>query len=159
MREDEVYVNTKALLRKDSWKILGGQPPSGCDHFPVIEIKTPIRSSLGSKGAFKPDLLAYKRGMFLIVECKPTHSPTDAAKLRSILSDKCRLSCLYDELVSRNILNKHQLKISVADFPRLIHGALAHGGAFRRESDLYVLHVPRDEALWKIVKPTAFATP
>lgn len=104
MSETRVYLLTKRYLRGAGWEIVGGQPPNGTDSFPVIEISSPSVTEKGSKGSFKPDLIAVRRSdwVMTIIECKPAYSQPDVQKLaEAILPD--RLKLLYRELNQRGI--------------------------------------------------------
>ena len=87
MREDEIYFYTKELLKLKNFKIIAGQPPNGSDNIPSIEIKESNHFDKGSKGSFKPDLVAIDRNNFLIIECKPKYDFNDKKKLESVLFD------------------------------------------------------------------------
>ena len=39
MNEDQIYLSTKSWFRKNGYLVLAGQPPSGSDSIPVVEIK------------------------------------------------------------------------------------------------------------------------
>jgi len=123
-----VYVLAKRGLLLSGWTVLGGQPPRGTNHLPVIEIKDPLRSGKGSRGAYKPDLVAwFPPHHLLIVECKPTHDNPDAVKLRAILADEARQRELWGEISQRGLLRRAD--IETPDFEMVIFlGALAHGG-------------------------------
>lgn len=139
MKEDEVYISTKAFLIKQSWTLLAGQPPNGCDHLPVVEIKMSERIGIGSFGSYKPDLIASKNGIFLIIECKPDHSIDDAKKILSILSDQCRVENLYEEILQRRLFERRGIIIHKNDFRANLWGALAHSGIAKKEEKLLVL--------------------
>lgn len=154
LREDEVYVGAKALLHRLGWTVIAGQPPAGCDHLPVVEVKAPKRDALGSLGAYKPDLVAVRETWLLLVECKPLHDDADAAKLRAVIHSGERRATLLSELHQRRLLGKRGFSESTS-FSLL--GALAHSGPVRLQVDLVVLsvldvsgngtaHVPADPA-------------
>ena len=71
LSEEEVYNGAKRILTKNNYVLLAGQPPRGVDHLPVVEIKSGTNKEKGSKDSFKPDLVAYKDNILLIIECKP----------------------------------------------------------------------------------------
>ena len=132
LSEDIVYVGAKRWLRANDWVVLAGQPPSGCDHLPVVEIKSPEQFGKGSRGALKPDLIAAKGDALLLVECKPAFSEADAAKLRAIMEDSARVTLLFAELRQRGLLEKAGWTPSTS--VTRVHGALAHsanGNALR----------------------------
>lgn len=136
-----MYIATKAFLTRNSWLLIAGQPPSGCDSLPVVEIKSPRRVGIGSNKAYKPDLIAYRSSAFLLVECKPAHSDRDAAKLRTVLGDPDRLALLFAELHQRSIMKKYCDGWTVDRFRGSVLGALAHNGKLREQPDLAVIVV------------------
>jgi len=105
-----VYIATKTVLKQIGLKLIGGQPPNGTDSLPVIEIADPSILSKGSKGSFKPDLIAFcpTRQKIVIVECKPEFSLSDVEKLL-LASDTKRLALLSQELRQRGFEKKHGL--------------------------------------------------
>jgi hypothetical protein len=115
MNETEVYIATKTALKQMGLKLIGGQPPNGTDSFPVIEIADPSISSKGSKGSFKPDLIAFcpNRQKVIIIECKPKFSLSDVKKLLQT-AIKNRLELLAQELRQRGFEKKHGLVIESA---------------------------------------------
>jgi hypothetical protein len=112
MNETEIYMATKTVLKQMGLKLIGGQPPNGTDSFPVVEIADPSIFSKGSKGSFKPDLIAFcsKRQKLVIVECKPEFSSNDVEKLRQA-AEKNRLGVLSQELRQRGFEKKYGLII------------------------------------------------
>jgi hypothetical protein len=138
LTEGEVYVGCKALLNGHGWECIAGQPPSGSDHLPVVEVKWPERSGKGSLGALKPDLIGVKSGALLLVECKPKHSPEDVEKLRSIISDPARLGELREELRTRSLLGAHGLN---ENFPESVYASVAHSGDIVGLRDIVVIQV------------------
>lgn len=138
MREDEVYVGTKSLLDRLGWAIIAGQPPAGCDHLPVVEVKAPKRDALGSLGAYKPDLIAVRENYLLLVECKPLHDDGDAEKLRFVVGSGERRATLFSELRQRRLLAKRGFS---EDTVFSLMGALAHAGPVHLQDDLIVLSV------------------
>jgi len=141
LQEDEVYIGAKAFLKANGWTLLGGQPPSGCNHLPVIEIKDPNRVSIGSKGAYKPDLVAHRDGVTMIVECKPDFSKMDEAKLLGILSDAGKRRELYNEMLKRNLFKRHRVQVGQEEFDAKLRGALAHSGSARSHGSLLILSI------------------
>lgn len=105
-----MYIATKTVLKQIGLKLIGGQPPNGTDSLPVIEIADPSILSKGSKGSFKPDLIAFcpTRQKIVIVECKPEFSLSDVEKLL-LASDTKRLALLSQELRQRGFEKKHGL--------------------------------------------------
>ena len=134
-----MYVGTKSLLKKAGWNMIGGQPPRGSDALPVIEVKSGLATMRGSYGAYKPDLVAHKDGVLLLVECKPGHDLNDIDKLRGLLTDPGRLAALMQELQQRKLLDRCNIPVGL--FPQRVFGALAHGGSLVLLPDLIVIHV------------------
>lgn len=93
----------KRHLRAKGFQILGGQPPSGTDHFPVLEIKGLVDSARGSRESFKPDLVAFSDGSIWIIEIKPKFSSLDSIKLSEVLGSKTRIGNFISELIQRRI--------------------------------------------------------
>jgi len=128
MNEEGVYIAVSTYLAESGWHVVGGQPPSGTDHLPVIEIKDPGHTGKGSNGAFKPDLVACKWRSVLIVEVKPLFSPADRKKLLGILGDQRRLSLLIDELDQRGFSRQLGLAANENQVVLAFTGALGFSG-------------------------------
>ncbi|MDZ4655051.1 MAG: hypothetical protein U1F44_04160 [Coriobacteriia bacterium] len=150
MTESEVYLRSKKLLRRLGWTLVGGQPPSGCDHLPVIEIKDPARTTKGSRGAYKPDLVAVLGSRLLLVECKPEHDDGDVTKLRAVIEDQGRRQALVDEMLQRGLLKRHSITTSAEELIAGIEGAVAHAGRVTNLANLCVIRIgsqPQDDQL------------
>ena len=119
MNETEIYIATKTVLKRMGLKLIGGQPPNGTDSFPVLEIADPSVLSKGSKGSFKPDLVAFcaKRQKVIIIECKPEFSSSDVEKLLKTV-DKNRLGLFSQELRQRGFEKKYGLFLTSAGISR-----------------------------------------
>lgn len=107
MNETLVYILTKRYLRGEGWHIIGGQPPNGTDAFPVIEIADSEVEEKGSRGSFKPDLLAVcpNSWLLVIIECKPAFSSEDVEKLVHAVQPR-RISMLDNEIKQRGIFDR-----------------------------------------------------
>tara|TARA_B110000444_G_C18810630_1_gene582388 strand:- start:245 stop:736 length:492 start_codon:yes stop_codon:yes gene_type:complete len=116
MNEDEIYLKTKFWFKKKSFQIIAGQPPNGTDSVPVIEIKDVNNLSKGSKGSYKPDLVAVSDLYLVIIECKPDYNSDDEKKLLIIKNDIERKKMLYEELRQRNLFYMNGKKLKFADF-------------------------------------------
>ena len=136
-----MYVGTKKFLQHLGWAVIAGQPPRGSDHLPVVEIKSPLRTGIGSWGAFKPDLIAHKEGITVLVECKSAHNEADAQKLRMVLKDQERVLLLYSEIQQRGLFGRRGLDVDRVAFARGLHGALAHSGPVIVQPDLMVIAI------------------
>ena len=96
MNEDQIYLSTKSWFRKNGYLVLAGQPPSGSDSIPVVEIKDFSNLYKGSKGSYKPDLIAKKNDSIVIIECKPKFDLGDKNKLLNIINeDKKKRKIIY----------------------------------------------------------------
>jgi hypothetical protein len=105
--EMDLYIRLKRYLKLSGWQILGGQPPSGSDHLPVIEIKLEYGAKKGSKDALKPDLVALKDNTVMIFEIKPAFSEADHLKLLGFKSSSTRIESFWKELKERNIKDRN----------------------------------------------------
>ena len=142
LREGEIYLGAKKWLQNEDWQVFAGQPPNGSDDIPVIEIKLLSNTDKGSRGSYKPDLVATKEGSIMIVECKPNHSDSDAAKLIEILSSMERKRALFEELEQRKLIKKLPIAQQGFDlFHRQVKGMLAHSGRPKEQRELYTLVV------------------
>jgi hypothetical protein len=131
MREDEIYVATKIWFRKFGYVSIAGQPPSGCDNIPTVEIKDPQKTDKGSKGSFKPDLVVANSNHLVIVECKPGYNSHDEMKLLEIDANQKRLLQFYDEIDQRGILLRRKLLADYSNFEifsKKVRYCLAHSG-------------------------------
>lgn len=147
MREDEVYFYTKKWLISDGVKILAGQPPRGTDRFPIIEVKSGTNPNLGSRGAFKPDLIGGTALTIVLFECKPSFSFDDVEKLRSIRDNGLRRAALVDEICQRRVLVTNGLGSSYRDptsVDRALRFAVAYTGSQTRVPDIYSLVLQED---------------
>lgn len=140
LSEGEVYVGAKRLLESQGWTLLAGQPPNGRDHLPVVEIKWTGREGIGSEGALRPDLVAVRGEVLLVVECKPTHDAADAGKLRRVLGSEDRRRLLVEELRQRHLFERRGFQRRAAWEDR-VAGGLSHSGSVRRLPDLWVIAV------------------
>jgi hypothetical protein len=126
--EMTLYIDLKRFLRSHEWEVIGGQPPSGTDHLPVLEMKTHVGAVKGSKESYKPDIVAYKANQLLIVEIKPSYSASDNSKLLSILEEPTRLETLWAEIETRKIRSKTDGPLAVIREQIEIQLALCHLG-------------------------------
>ena len=128
LTEEEVYNGTKRLLKGEGYVLLGGQPPRGVNHLPVIEVKSGTNDDKGSKDAYKPDLIAFKQDCFLIIERKPVYCEKDINKLEEILDSEKRTNSLFEELKQRGCLFNVRYEGDKDTFRKHIKGAHAYSG-------------------------------
>lgn len=144
LTEEEVYNGAKRWLQQNGYIVLAGQPARGVDHLPVIEIKLPSGDK-GSRDAYKPDLLAFRDGIFYIIECKPAYNDGDRLKVLDVLRSDERLRHLYHELRQYRLLQRVGYEKSEAKFLQDVDGILAFSGAPCPTCELHQLIV----ADWK----------
>lgn len=152
MDEGEVYEGAKLLLRRLGWELLAGQPPGGTNSLPVVEVKPGATGLTGSLGSLKPDLIAYKDKVVLVVEAKPRFDAGDEEKLTALLKSEARISALVSELRQRSLLERRG--IEVGDSELRFAGALAHAGD-DEPTELSVLLVELDPADSTLQAPAA----
>ena len=148
-----IYIGIKKYLRNDGWQILGGQPPSGTDHLPVIEIKKTHGELKGSGDSFKPDLLALKEGLLMIFELKPRYSDSDVRKLDAVLKDPKRIENFWRELEERKIRTEDKVLVSSKKNAIQIACAVAYAGPYKRVSDLWTF-LSDDSSGFKVIPPS-----
>lgn len=153
MTEGHVYIATKAILTRVSATLVAGQPPSGTDHLPVVEIKDPARVLKGSRGAFKPDLIAWFEPHLFVIECKPKRSIADIAKLHEVLDSPERLYLLHHELTQRGILMRSGITLSAQAMAQYVIGAIAYHEARQQEERVAVIGVDGTDGRGVIVYP------
>lgn len=157
LSEEEVYNGAKRILKKNNYVVLAGQPPRGVDHLPVVEIKSGTNKEKGSKDSFKPDLVAYKDNILLIIECKPTFNNNDLNKLHEVLNSNSRLLAFYNELSERGLLNKIGKNIEFNEFKEIVFGSLAYSSnpssndIILESSNLYAVDEPTNKIYQIIV--------
>ena len=114
--ENEVYQLLKHHIEKLGWNVLGGEPPGGTNHIPVIELKDPENREKGSKGSKKIDLIGFKNGFFLLLELKEQYSKTDVEKLNEIVESKKWREAFLNALEDKKIITKNKLQISKSQY-------------------------------------------
>jgi len=107
--EEEVYVWTKRLLQRGDWKVLAGDPPKGTDGL-RLEINPPggTQSLRKNADSIINDIVAYRSGHLLLVECKDDASKTDGdvAKLRRLTGERPWRTALVGALSERSLLSR-----------------------------------------------------
>ena len=123
--ETFLYIRLKRFLRYAGWQVVGGQPPSGTDHIPVLEIKAGNGVAKGSLGSFKPDLVAFRESTVLVIEIKPRFTKSDVDKVADFMSSKSRQDNFVLELEQRGVLEAGSPLGNLITF----EGAIAYAGA------------------------------
>jgi len=96
MREGEIHVAMRTILKSWGWTLIAGEFPGGTDHelYPLNVVDPelardnspdPRRHSLGE---LIPDIVAVKDNFLLIGEAKPRYSQSDQEKLDVLLNDR-----------------------------------------------------------------------
>jgi hypothetical protein len=96
MREGEIHVAMRTILKSWDWKLIAGEFPGGTDHelhpLNVVDPRLarddspdPRRHSLGE---LIPDIVAVKNDLLLIGEAKSKYSQSDQEKLDTLLNER-----------------------------------------------------------------------
>lgn len=128
LNETQVFLSIKNHLLSEGWSVIGGQPPSGTDNLPVIEIRDPNFHGKGSKGSYKPDLIAWSEYKLFIIELKPTFNSSDLNKVTQVLTSPERIESLWESLIERNIEIGEIGPIAEAKHKTEVVGGLGYGG-------------------------------
>ncbi len=156
MREDQIYIYSKKWFSFNNYKILAGQPPSGSDNIPNIEIKDPKYNYKGSKGAYKPDLIVANNNYIIIIECKPLYDEKDMRKLLDIEQSSQRKINFYKEIISRGLLKKNNLSScfdTQLKFNKCLRYALANTGKYKLMDKIINLSVKEKIEDIELVNP------
>lgn len=129
--ETKLYIALKSYLKINGWHLIAGQPPSGTDHLPVLEIKSQVGDVKGSRDSYKPDLVAVSTNTLLIVEIKPSYSANDDAKLIRTLTEGNRIESLWFEIANRNLKDADGNKIADRVGELELRAALAYAGVLQ----------------------------
>lgn len=157
--ESEVYLAIKQWLRKKNWLVVGGEPPGGTNDIPVIEIKDVTHAKKGSKGSRKIDLVAFRNGYFLFIECKPSFSQSDINKLNEVVSEKkwriAFIRALIEKRIDQRLLLTSEELFRYADNLQLLIKAVAFSQSNKKgPEDFITLWVTRKDVIpyfgWKV---------
>jgi hypothetical protein len=107
--ETEVFLACKRFLETHRWTILGGEAPGGSAHVPRIEIHHPSVTTRGSGGSRKVDLIAYRDGIILLLELKPSYDRADVLKLDALVRFPSWRYALVTALDQRRIFERYDL--------------------------------------------------
>ena len=153
--ETKVFISVRKFLLENNWLVIGGQPPSGTDHLPVIEIRDPLHKGKGSKGSYKPDLIAWHEANLIIIELKPTFNQPDRNKVNEVLKSEERIRSLWESLIQRNITLGEHGKISDVKGNSRVVGGVGYGGEKVEHPELWRFFVKDGKVE---VTPGSFAT-
>jgi len=137
LNETQVFISVRNYLLENDWQVIGGQPPSGTDYLPVIEIRDPMYKGKGSKGSYKPDLIAWHESNLAIIELKPLFNQPDRDKVNEVLRSSERTRSLWESLIQRNITLGKFGKISDVQSDSRVVGGLGYGGTKVEHPELW----------------------
>ena len=155
LNEAEVFITVRNYLLENNWQVIGGQPPSGTDYLPVIEIRDPSYKGKGSKGAYKPDLLAWHEFNLFIIELKPSFNQPDREKVNEVLRSPERVKSLWESLIQRNISVGDFGQISEVQGKSRVVGGLGYGDTKVEHPELWRFFVKDGKVE---VTPGSFST-
>jgi hypothetical protein len=112
LNENEVYQLLKPYVENLGWIVLGGEPPGGTDHIPVIELKDPANLSGGSKGSKKIDLVFFRDNNFLLLELKEIFAQSDVDKLDDIVSSDVWRKSFFNAIRDKSIHLRHNIPLT-----------------------------------------------
>ena len=116
LEENLIYQILKEYLREYNWLILGGEPPGGTNHYPVIEIRDPLNLRKGSKGSKKIDLVAFKSSFFLLIELKHSYSWSDIYKLNELINNPSGRQTFLNALLAKGIMKDNNISIDYQQY-------------------------------------------
>jgi hypothetical protein len=119
--ENVVYQKLKKYLQQQSWIILGGEPPGGTNHIPVIEVRDSLNFEKGSKGSKKIDLVAFKSPFFLLLELKASYSSCDIRKLNNLINYQSGREAFLNALLAKELLKSNNINIDYRQYTASAH--------------------------------------
>ena len=137
LNETQIFISVRNYLLENDWQVIGGQPPSGTDHLPVIEIRDLKNKGKGSKGSYKPDLIAWHESNLVIIELKPSFNQPDRDKINEVLNSPERTRSLWESLIQRNISLGKFGNISEVQGNSRVVGGLGYGGTKVEHPELW----------------------
>ncbi len=145
--ENKVYQLLKPYVKNLGWIVLGGEPPGGTDHIPVIELKDPTNTGGGSKGSKKIDLVFFKDNYFLLLELKENFAQSDVTKLDEIVCSDVWRKSFFNAIRDKSIHLKHNIPLTEKDETQY---TLIKSLGFNKKDglslpDYIVFHVDNDE--------------
>jgi hypothetical protein len=114
--EDVIYQRLKEYLKQQNWIILGGEPPGGTNHIPVIEVRNSLTLQKGSKGSKKIDLVAFKSSFFLLLELKHSYSYSDISKLNVLIKYPSGREAFLNALLAKGLLKSNNISIDYQQY-------------------------------------------
>jgi hypothetical protein len=113
LEENIVYQQLKEYLQQHNWIILGGEPPGGTNHIPIIEVRDSLNLEKGSK---KIDLVAFKSSFFLLLELKRSYSYSDISKLNAMIKHPSGREAFLNALLAKGLLKSNNIIIDYQQY-------------------------------------------
>ena len=151
IKEYAITYGVKNFLLAKEWEVIAYNPPGSQGTF---TIPNPSKDGgyRGQTGSESPDVIALKKDVVLIVECKPIFNLDDSEKMKRLSEDVLKMEIL-DMLIRRvSAANR----INLGDKLRYIY-ALAYHGQEHKEKELGFINV-EVSALFDITKVPAEST-
>jgi hypothetical protein len=135
VREYSITYAVKNLLLENNWDVIAYNPPGSQGTF---TIPNPSKDGAyrGQTGSESPDIIAVKKNLVLIVECKPAFDTSDAEKLT-------RLSSNWEKMEILTTLIKRVCAANSIQIPETLNYifALAYQGKKHSIKDLGYISV------------------
>ena len=93
VKEYAITYGVKGLLLSKKWDVIAYNPPGSQGTFTIPNPSKDGRYR-GQTGSESPDVVAIKRDVVLIVECKPSFDLDDADKLQKLSKDSKKMAIL-----------------------------------------------------------------
>jgi len=152
MNEEQIYIFSKTWFKKNDFIILGGQPPSGSDNIPVIEIKNINNLQKGSKGSYKPDLILQNKNNIIIAECKPFFNKLDNEKLNNIIFEDKRKETFFIELKQKKLF-KFGLENDLNKFLQGLRYCQCFFGNYIEQEKIVLLKILDEKGTSELIQP------
>lgn len=135
VREYAITYGVKNLLLAKKWDVIAYNPPGSQGTF---TIPNPSKDGgyRGQTGSESPDVIAIKKDVVLIVECKPSFDLDDANKMKRLSEDSEKMEIL--NILIRRVCVANEIKIS-GDLEFIY--ALAYQGEMHNEKELGFIKV------------------
>jgi hypothetical protein len=130
VREYAITYGVKGLLLSKNWDVIAYNPPGSQGTF---TIPNPNKDGgyRGQTGSESPDVIAIKRDVVLVVECKAKFNKNDANKMKRLSEDSKKMEIL--NILIRRVCAANEIEIS--GNLKYIY-ALAYQGEIHQEKEL-----------------------
>ena len=108
IREYAITYAVKNYLLSKNWDVIAYNPPGSQGTF---TIPNPSKDGgyRGQTGSESPDIIAIKKGLVMIVECKTTFNLDDSAKLNNLFTDNKKMEIL--EILITRVCEANAIKV------------------------------------------------